>query len=72
MTNELKSLPCGTPAHSNMARLMGAKPDGIGPWSMWVCQRCGLLALHMETGGDIYWYGPPTSRSGTPHKAGCA
>lgn len=56
MTNELKALRCGTPAHGDMAQLLNAAPEGVGPWSMWICQRCGLLAVHLEAAGDIFWY----------------
>ena len=58
--NELKALACGTPAHGDMDHFMGS-PSG----SMWICKRCGLLAVHLQTTGDIWWY-TASSRRRTP------
>ena len=50
-------------------------PIGRVAFSLWICQQCGMMALHLETPGDIYWYKSTTIERRQvlrPHKAGCA
>lgn len=65
--NELKTLACGTPAHGDMDHFIGS-PSG----SMWICKRCGLLAVHLQTTSDIWWYTAFGIDQPLPHRAGCA
>lgn len=51
--NGMKALRCAI-GHGDMVRLQN-RPEG-GLFSLWLCERCGDLALHMELKGDIYWY----------------
>ncbi len=76
--NGLKHLICGGIGHPTMDKLMETGdprgPIGRVPFSLWICQQCGVMAIHLETPGDIYWYKSTAveSRRLLRHRAGCA
>lgn len=51
--NTMRTLRCAV-GHGDMVQLFG-RPAG-GMFSVWLCEGCGDLALHMEARGDIYWF----------------
>ena len=51
--NGMKALRCAV-GHGPMLRLQN-RPEG-GMFSLWLCESCGDLPLHMELRGDIYWF----------------
>ncbi len=57
MTNEnrLSELRCGT---GQMMFRLYERPSHDAGLSIWVCPGCGALAVHIESYGDIMWYGP--------------
>ena len=52
--NTMRELRCGT--GQMMYRLFERPPHDAG-LSIWVCPHCGALAIHIESAGDIMWYG---------------
>ena len=72
-TNELAHLACGVEDHGGMDRMLAqpTPPLGSAAFTLWICQLCGVMALHLETPGDIYWY-RPYEKKDHAHMAGCA
>ncbi len=72
-TNELAHLACGVKDHGGMDRMLAqpTPPLGSAAFTLWICQLCGVMALHLETPGDIYWY-RPYEKKDHAHMAGCA
>lgn len=60
--NSLTTLRCGT--GYEMSRLFEQPPHDPG-LSVWVCIDCGSLAVHVESSGDIFWYGAQTKSHST-------
>ncbi len=71
-TNELAHLACGVEDHGGMDRMLAqpTPPLGSAAFTLWICQLCGVMALHLETPGDIYWY-RPYEKKDHAHMAGC-
>ena len=70
--NTLAHLACGVEDHGWMDRMLAqpAPPLGSAAFTLWICQLCGVMALHLETPGDIYWY-RPYEKQDHAHMAGC-
>lgn len=54
--NGMKTLRCGIEDHGDMDRLFEDHRPLTAAFSLWICQGCGAMAVHLEVPGDIYWY----------------
>lgn len=54
--NGMMTLRCGIEDHGDMDRLFEDPRPLTAAFSLWICQACGTMAVHLETPGDIYWY----------------
>ncbi len=54
--NGMMALRCGNEDHGDMDRLFEDHRPLTAAFSLWICQACGTMAVHLEVPGDIYWY----------------
>ncbi len=77
--NVMSDLKCQVTVHGDMEKLITKPtlPLGSPSFTLWVCHQCGVMALHLEAPGDIYWYSADSKsrdagRGLGRHRAGCA
>lgn len=70
--NGMTTLRCGIEDHGDMDRLFEDHRPLAAAFSLWICQRCGTMAVHLEVPGDIYWYKAHSKTRAETHRAGCA
>ncbi len=70
--NGMTTLRCGIEDHGDMDRLFEDHRPLTAAFSLWICQGCGTMAVHLEVPGDIYWYKAEAKTRWTTHLAGCA